>query len=102
MLPGNTQDMKTVEKVKDDLKRWKLSRCIWVMDRGMNSEENRIILQRAGGHYILGERLRDAQNNYKEAISSPGRYHEIRENLKVKEVILGVGGRASQAFCRCL
>jgi len=35
--------------VKRDLQGWKLSRCIWVMDRGMNSEENRIILQRAGG-----------------------------------------------------
>ena len=52
VLPGNTQDMSTVERVKKDLFGWKLSRCIWVMDRGMNSEENRIVLQRAGGHYI--------------------------------------------------
>jgi len=93
VLPGNTQDMKTVEAVKGDLKGWKLSRCIWVMDRGMNSEENRIILQRAGGHYILGERLRDAQGNYKEALSCRGRYHGVRENLKVKEVIIGEGER---------
>lgn len=93
VLPGNTQDMNTVEMVKNDLKGWKLSRCIWVMDRGMNSEENRIILQRAGGHYIIGERLRDAQGNYKEALSCPGRYHEIKENLKVKEVIIGEGER---------
>jgi len=47
VLSGNTQDMKTVEMVKRDLKGWRLSRCIWVMDRGMNSEENRIVLQRA-------------------------------------------------------
>ena len=93
VLPGNTQDMKTVEMVKGDLKGWKLSRCIWVMDRGMNSEENRIILQKAGGHYIVGERLRDAQGNYREAISCGGRYHEVRENLKVKEVITGKGQR---------
>ncbi len=45
------------------------------MDRGMNSEENRIILQKAGGHYILGEKLRDAQGNHKEALSYRGRYH---------------------------
>ena len=93
VLPGNTSDMKTVEMVKRDLKGWKLSRCIWVMDRGMNSEENRIMLQRAGGHYILGEKLRDASGNYKEALSCPGRYHDVRENLKVKEVTVGSGER---------
>ncbi len=93
VLPENTQDMNTVEMVKRDLKGWKLSRCIWVMDRGMNSEENRIILQKAGGYYILGERLRDAWGNHKEALSCRGRYHEIRENLKVKEVIIGKGER---------
>ncbi|MFN3535693.1 MAG: hypothetical protein ACK4WB_09925, partial [Desulfatiglandales bacterium] len=59
----------------------------------MNSEENRIILQKAGGHYIVGERLRDARGNYKEALSCRGRYHEVREDLKVKEVIVGKGER---------
>lgn len=93
VLPGNTQDMTTPEMVKRDLKGWKLSRCIWVMDRGMNSEENRILLQQAGGHYILGERLRDAKGSYKEALSSPGRYQDVKENLKVKEVIIGEGER---------
>jgi len=91
VLPGNTQDMKTVEMVKNDLRGWRLSRCIWVMDRGMNSEENRIILQKAGGHYILGERLRDAWGNYKDVLSCKGRYHDVRDNLKVKEVIIGEG-----------
>jgi hypothetical protein len=28
---------------------WKLGNVIWVMDRGMTSEENRRILQRGGG-----------------------------------------------------
>jgi transposase len=93
VLPGNRQDMKAVEMIKRDLKGWKLSRCIWVMDRGMNSEENRVVLQRAGGHYIMGEKLRDSRGNYKEALCSPGRYHEIRENLKVKEVVIGKGER---------
>jgi transposase len=93
VLPGNTQDMNTVEMVKRDLRGWKLSRCIWVMDRGMNSEENRLVLQKAGGHYILGEKLRDAQGNYKEAISCRGRYHKVKDNIKVKEVIIGKGER---------
>jgi transposase len=92
-LPGNTQDMTTVERVKRDLSGWKLSRCVWVMDRGMNSEENRTILQQAGGHYILGEKLRDDQEVHQEALSRRGRFQKVKENLEVKEVIVGQGER---------
>jgi len=30
---------------------------IWCLDRGFNSKDNRRYLQRAGGHYIVGEKL---------------------------------------------
>jgi len=93
VLPGNTADMTTVERVKSDLRGWKLSRCIWVMDRGMSSEANRIVLQKAGGHYILGEKLRDSQAAHKEALSFQGRYQKVRENLEVKEIVVGDGER---------
>ena len=92
-LPGNTSDMATVEKVKNDLLGWKLCRCVWVMDRGMNSEDNRLVLQKAGGQYILGEKLRDNQEVHKEVLAKRGRYLKIRENLEIKEVIIGVGER---------
>lgn len=93
VLPGNTADMATVEQVKTDLRGWKLGRCVWVMDRGMNSEENRVVLQRAGGHYILGEKLRDNQTAHQEALSFQGRYQKVRENLEVKEIVVGEGER---------
>jgi transposase len=93
VLPGNTQDMTTVERIKTDLLGWKLGRCIWVMDRGMSSEENRILLQRAGGHYILGEKLRDNQEAHNLALSFKGRYHKVRDNLEVKEIVVGDGER---------
>jgi transposase len=93
VLPGNTQDMTTVERIKKDLLGWKLSRCVWVMDRGMNSSENRIALQSAGGHYILGEKLRDNQEVHKKALSFKGRYKKVRENLEVKEIVVGDGER---------
>jgi len=93
VLPGNTADMTTVERVKSDLRGWKLSRCIWVMDRGMSSEANRIVLQKAGGHYILGEKLRDSQAAHKEALSFQGRRQKVRENLEVKEIVVGDGER---------
>ena len=92
-LPGNTPDMSTVERVKKDLWGWKLSRCIWVMDRGMNSEENRMVLQRAGGHYILGEKMRDAQAVHEKVLARGGRYQKVRDNLEVKEILVGTGER---------
>ncbi len=92
-MPGNTSDMKTVETVKNDLLGWKLGRCIWVMDRGMSSEENRLILQKAGGHYIIGEKLRDNQEVHKEVLAKRGKFTAIRENLEIKEVIVGDGER---------
>jgi transposase len=92
-MPGNTSDMKTVETIKNDLLGWKLGRCIWVMDRGMSSEENRLILQKAGGHYIIGEKLRDNQEVHKEVLAKRGRFTAIRENLAIKEVIVGDGER---------
>ena len=92
-MPGNTSDMKTVETVKKDLLGWKLGRCIWVMDRGMSSEENRLILQKAGGHYIIGEKLRDSQEVHKEVLAKRGRFAAIRENLEIKEVVVGDGER---------
>jgi len=92
-MPGNTSDRKTVETVKKDLLGWKLGRCIWVMDRGMSSEENRLILQKAGGHYIIGERLRDNQDVHQEVLAKRGRFTAIREDLAIKEVIVGNGER---------
>jgi transposase len=59
----------------------------------MSSEENRVVLQKAGGHYILGEKLRDNQTAHKEALCFKGRYQKVRENLEVKEIVVGDGER---------
>jgi transposase len=47
VFPGNTSDVTTVEKVKKDLKGWKLGRALFVADSAMNSEENRNELAKA-------------------------------------------------------
>lgn len=86
VLPGNTADGSTVEMVQRDLAGWRLNRVVWVMDRGMNGESQRIALQRGGGHVIVGERLRDAQAANHHALSRPGRFAQVRENLEVKQV----------------
>ena len=84
--PGNTGDQELIRQAKDDLRAWKLGRVVWVGDRGFASAENRRCLQRAGGHYILGEKLRGNNKEAQQALSRQGRYHEIAGNLRVKEV----------------
>ena len=90
VLPGNQHDATSVEQVQKDLAGWQLSRVVWVMDRGMTSEQNKRILQQAGGDYILGEKLRGNKDSEK-ALSRGGRYKTVKNNLQVKEVVLGSG-----------
>lgn len=66
--PGNTMDMTVIGQVKKDLIGWKLGRVVSVMDRRFSSEENLGTLQQAGGHYIVGEKMRSG----KTATEPPG------------------------------
>jgi transposase len=90
VLPGNQHDSQCVEQVQRDLNSWNLGRVVWVMDRGMTSQDNRQILQRAGGQYILGEKLSGTHLN-EEALARPGRFKVISDNLHIKEVSAGDG-----------
>ena len=86
--PGNTQDQTLLAEVKDDLRAWKLGRVITVVDRGFSAADNLAYLRRAGGHYIAGMRMRDGTDLVEAALSRQGRYQQVRDNLRVKEVRL--------------
>lgn len=68
------------------MRDWSLARIVWVADRGFSSAENRRYLQRGGGHYIIGEKLRTGSADVQAALSRQGRYATVRDNMKVKEV----------------
>lgn len=90
--PGNRADRSLVEEVKRDLNGWRLGRIITVLDAGFNSEENRRVLQGAGDHYIIGEKLREGNKGLPvEAMRRPGRYRAIDGGLEIKDVIVGTG-----------
>jgi transposase len=90
VLPGNQHDSKCVDQVQKDLNSWNLGRVVWVMDRGMTSDENRRVLQRAGGQYIFGEKL--SGNHLNEvALNRSGRFKVLDDNLHIKEVYVGQG-----------
>jgi hypothetical protein len=84
--PGNTADSALIRQVKDDMRDWTLSKIVWVADRGFSSERNRRYLRQGDHAYIIGEKLRSDSPEIKAALSRQGRYTDIAENMRVKEV----------------
>lgn len=88
--PGNMSDIESLKEVVGRIKsRFSIKRVILVCDRGMVSRENIAFLEKEEFGYILGVRLRRVKRVRQEVLSRSGRYREVKENLKVKEVELG-------------
>jgi hypothetical protein len=89
---GDTVDVKTVAKVKEDLRGWRLTRCVFVGDAGMVSEDNLKALAAGGGRYILCMPLSKG-SDAQQAVARSGRYRKVADNLRVKTVMMGEGER---------
>jgi len=89
VFPGNTTDVTTLERVKKDLRGWRLNRCLFVADAGMVSEKNLAELRRGGGRYIVAMPWRKGTEVVKDVVSRPGRFQKVKDNLEVKEVRVG-------------
>ncbi|GMA65469.1 hypothetical protein NZD89_08430 [Alicyclobacillus fastidiosus] len=83
--------MTVIPEVKKDLIGWRLGRVVTVVDRGFSSEDNLRELQKAGGHYIAGEKMTSGKQTVEDAMSRPGRFKTIRDNLEIKEIVVGDG-----------
>jgi transposase len=83
-------DVKALHKIVGVLKgRFKIRRVILVCDKGMVSESNLEELEKEGMDFIVGVRLRNVKEVKDEVLSKGGRYREVEDNLRVKEVFLG-------------
>jgi transposase len=84
-LAGNTRDVKTVETIVTAIEtRFGASRRIWVMDRGMMSEDNLKFLSQSQRQYLIGT-LRSELAQFQEELAKPG-WLDIREDVQVKPV----------------
>jgi transposase len=101
VFPGNTSDVTTVAKIKDDLRGMKLGRTLFVGDAGMYSAANLEELSKGAGRYILATPIRRIKEIKDEVLSHPGRYADIATNLRAKEVIIGDGERRRR-YILCL
>jgi Transposase DDE domain len=101
VLPGDTADVITVARIKEDLRAWRLGRCVFVGDAGMYSAANLVALSRGLGRYILATPLRKLSEVEAEVLARPGRYKPVADNLQVKEVVVGEGERRRR-YVLCL
>ena len=88
--PGNMSDVKALLRMVEVLKgRFRIRRIILVCDKGMVSQSNLEELGKERIDFIVGVRLRNVKEVREEVLSRGGRYREVEDNLKVKEVFLG-------------
>jgi hypothetical protein len=89
VFPGNTADVNAFRRALGDLKgRFSLEeRVVVVADRGVVSEPLLQALEVEKQEYIVGIPLHKWKAAGK-VLGWPGRYHEVAENLRVKEVQL--------------
>jgi transposase len=88
---GETSDTVTVVPMLTRLRALGLTRVVWVADRGMASEINLASVRQAGLHYVVGVRLRAAEDLRDCITADNSEYRKASEGLMVKDV--RVGGR---------
>ncbi len=71
VFPGNTADVSTVARVRNDLGGWRLGRCVFVGDAGTSSEDSRRQLALGGGKCILAARTRAGAEVTTDVLSRP-------------------------------
>ncbi|MBL8819042.1 MAG: IS1634 family transposase [Planctomyces sp.] len=85
VFAGNTADVTTVEDIVETMeRRYGKSNRIWVMDRGMVSEENIEFLREGGRRYIVGTPKSMLKKFEQEILKED--WHSIRDGLEVKIV----------------
>ena len=101
IFPGNTPDVTTVKRIKDDLRAMRLGRTLFVGDAGLYSAATLEALAKGAGKYILATPIRRIKEIKDEVLSHPGRYAEIAPHLRAKEVVIGDGERRRR-YILCL
>lgn len=87
---GNQADANALLPVVDRLRnRFGVKRVCWVADRGMISQDAIDGLEGRKMEYILGARMRRQKEVRDDVLERGGRYHEVADNLRVKEVMVG-------------
>ena len=84
VFAGNTTDVTTVEDIVEEMEgRFGKTNRVWVMDRGMVSEDNLEFLREGGREYIVGTPRSEMKKWERELVDRDG-WEQIRDGLEVK------------------
>jgi transposase len=90
VFDGNTHDSRTVETIVMAMEsKYGKANRIWVMDRGMVSEDNLRFVRQRGGWYIVGT-PKAMLRRFEQYLADKG-WREVQEGVEVK-LVLGPGG----------
>lgn len=100
VFEGNRNDVTTVETIVSTMEqRHGVAKRIWVMDRGMTSDENIAWLrEQPGRRYLIGTPKSDLKK-WRAAITEKKNWREVHEGLEVK-LCRGPEGDETFVLCR--
>jgi transposase len=98
LFDGNRVDVTTVEEIVEEMeRRYGKAGRVWVMDRGMVSEENLEWLRAGGRRYLLGTPKSEMKKWEQKLVEREG-WKSIRDGLEVK---LCEGPEGAETFILC-
>lgn len=99
VFAGNTADVTTVEHIVETMEgRYGKSDRIWVMDRGMVSEENIAFLKEGNRRYILGTTKSHLKKFERQLLEED--WHVVHEGVEVKLCPSPDGDEETFILCR--
>jgi transposase len=98
VFDGNRSDVTTVEQMVECMEiKYGRARRVWVMDRGMVSENNLTFIRERGGYYLLGTPRSMLKRFEKQLLE--GQWSQVCEGIDV-QVVEGPDGQESFVLCR--
>src|ERR1039458_4019029 len=95
---GNRADVSTMETILRMVERkYGKARRIWVMDRGIVSEENLAAIRKRGGQYLVGPPRRQLKRFEAELLQD--NWTQVRPDVQVKQVAIPQG-EETYILCR--
>jgi transposase len=96
---GNRADVSTMETILRMVERkYGKARRIWVMDRGIVSEENLQAIRKRGGHYLVGT-PRSQMKQFEAELTKDDDWTRVRPEVEVKKVAIAEG-EETYILCR--
>ena len=99
VFAGNRVDVTTVEEIVEAMEaRFGLAQRVWVMDRGMVSEDNLTWLQESGRRYLIGT-ARGEVRKWSRQLAEERDWQTVRDGVEAK-LCRGPDGAETFLLCR--